>query len=187
MKKQEKIDLLQRCITETNLCRCYFSYDPSFFYCYPIAVNDKFLLGYEEDDFILDGCFIRKISQLKKVEVKTDKCHVINKMLGITEKLVDPGIDISNWHSIFQALFRLDDFIIIEDNINGQFAIGTIQKVLKNRLFFKRFDANGIWEDEEIVIPFSKITSVEWGSRYAVEWQKYLQQNLQRESTCSDT
>lgn len=174
VKKQEKIDLLQECIQKTNICRCYFSDDPGYFYSYPMAVNEKFLLGYEEDDFILDGCFIRKISHLKKVEVKTDKCHEINKMFGVTDQLADPGIDISCWQSIFQALARLDTFIIIEDSVNGQFAIGTIQKVLKNKLYFKHFDANGVWDDGELVIPYSQITSVEWGSRYAVYWKRYF-------------
>lgn len=174
MKKQEKIDLVQNCIDKTAICRCYFTYEPSYYYSYPIAVNDKFVFGYEEDDFILDGCFVRKISHLKKVEIKRDKCHEINVMLGITDQLVDPGIDISSWRSIFEALFHLDIFVIIEDHINGQFAIGTIQKVLKRKLYFKRFDANGVWDENELEIPYSQITSVEWGSRYAECWKRYF-------------
>ncbi len=174
MKKQQKIDLIHKCIIESSLCRCYFTYEPSFFYSYPIAVNDKFILGYEEDDFILDGCFIRKISHLKKVEERTDKCHEINKAFGLTNQLVDPNIDISSWHSIFEALSRLDIFVIIEDHISGQFAIGTIQKALKNKLYFKHFNANGIWYENELIIPYSHITSVEWGCRYAEYWKRYL-------------
>ena len=103
MKKQEKIDLIQKGISETTLCRCYFIYDQNYFYYYPHTVNDKFMLGQEEDDFLLDGYCIRKISHLKKVEIKDDKCNEINKMFGITNQIVNPGIDISSWHSIFNT------------------------------------------------------------------------------------
>lgn len=118
MKKQEKIDLLQKGISETILCRCYFTYDQNYFYYYPHAVNDKFMLGQEEDDFLLDGYCIRKISHLKKVEIKDDKCNEINKMFGITNQIVNPGIDISSWHSVFKSLSQLDAYIQIEDAFN---------------------------------------------------------------------
>lgn len=35
MKKQEKIDILQRGIDEKQMCRCYFSYDDNYCYYYP--------------------------------------------------------------------------------------------------------------------------------------------------------
>lgn len=37
MKKQEKIDILQRGIDEKQMCRCYFSYDDNYCYYYPTA------------------------------------------------------------------------------------------------------------------------------------------------------
>ena len=175
MKKQEKIDLIQKCIEETELCRCYFSYDSGFFYSYPVAVSDKFILGYEEDDFILDGCFVRKISHLKKAEIRLDRCNEINKASGLTEQLTDPGIDISSWQSIFRSLAEQGQYVIIEDHINDQFAIGKIQKVLKNKLYLKEFNAKGTWIEEELEIPYSTVTSVEWATRYTTHWQHYLE------------
>ena len=53
MKKQEKIDLIEKSIAEKEICRCFFSYDPGYIYCYPNAVNDRFILGQEEDDFLI--------------------------------------------------------------------------------------------------------------------------------------
>ena len=47
MKKQEKLDIIRRGIAETDICRCYFTYDKNYYYYYPNAVNDKFLLGQE--------------------------------------------------------------------------------------------------------------------------------------------
>ena len=175
MKKQEKINLIQKAIQETVICRCYFVYDQNYFYYYPNAVNEKFFLGQEEDDFLLDGYCIRKISQLKKIEVKDDKCQKINMLFGITDQVVDPGIDISSWQSIFESLSKLDTYIQIEDAFGELFAIGIIQKVLKDKLYFKHFDADGIWDEADLEIRYSQITSVSWGTRYAQYWKRYME------------
>lgn len=175
MKRQEKIELIQRGIRETAICRCYFTYDQNYFYYYPNAVNDKFILGQKEDDFILDGYCVRKISHLKKAEIKDDKCNEINKLFGVADRVVDPGIDISSWQSIFESLSKLNVYIQIEDEFNGQFAIGVIEKVLKDKLYFKPFDANGVWYEEILEIRYSQITSVSWGTRYAQYWKRYLE------------
>ena len=174
MKKQEKLDLIQKGIEETVICRCYFTYDQNYFYYYPLAVNDTFILGQEEDDFLLDGYCIRKISHLKKVEIKNDKCHEINKLYGIVDGVVNPGIDITSWQSIFQALSQLDTYLQIEDSINGQFSIGEIENVLKDKLYFRSFDADGVWDEDALEIRYSQITSVSWGTRYAQYWKRYL-------------
>ena len=161
MKKQEKIDLIEKSIAEKEICRCFFSYDPGYFYCYPNAVNDRFILGQEEDDFLLDGYFIRKISHLKKVEIRMDHCNAINQMIGVTDQVMHPGVDITDWRSIFESLSSIDTFVIIEDNTCEQFAIGVIQKVLKDKIYFKGFNAKGVWDENELEIRYSQITGVE--------------------------
>ena len=175
MKKQDKIDIIQTGINNTLICRCYFTYDSYYSYCYPIEVNSKFLLGQEEDDFLLDGYSIRKISQLSKVVVKDDKCNKINKKFGITNQVKNPNIDISNWKSIFESLKELNTYIIIEDEINDEFAIGIIEKVFDNKLYFRSFDADGIWDEDVIEFKYSHITSVSWDTRYANYWKRYLE------------
>ena len=88
MKKRKKIEIITKAITEIGLCRCSFSYSEDFFYYYPNEVNKKFFLGQTEADFQLDGYCIRKMSQLKKVE--------INKRYGITRGIKAPDIDLSD-------------------------------------------------------------------------------------------
>ncbi len=176
MRKQEKLDLIQRGIEETLICRCYFTYDQNYRYYYPNAVNEKFILGQEEDDFLLDGYCIRKISHLKQIEIKDDTCHKINKLFGIVDQVTNPNIDISNWKSIFESLAKLDTYIQIENSFNEQFAIGVIEKILKDKVYFKSFDADGIWDEDGLEIRYSQITSVSWGTRYATQWKKYLEQ-----------
>ena len=176
MRKQEKLDLIQSGIEEKVNCRCYFSYDSGYLYCYPNEVNNRFILAQEEDDFILDGYFIRKISHLTKVEIRMDSCNAINHMIGTVDSVIHPGIDISDWRSIFEGLSKLDTFVIVEDLIGDHFYIGVIKKVLKNKIYFKKFNAKGIWDENEVEIPYSQITGVEWGTRYDTYWKKYLEQ-----------
>ena len=181
MKKQEKIELIQRGIRDTEICRCYFTYDENYFYYYPNEVNDKFILGQEEDDFLLDGYCIRKMSHLRKVELKDDKCNEINRMIGLTEQVAHPGIDISSWKSIFEWLAKQDTYIEIEDALNDNFAIGVIDKVCGDKLLFRPFGSDGIWDEEGWEIRYSGITSVKWGTRYALRWQEYLEKKAQDE------
>ena len=109
------------------------------------------------------------------MQIKDDKCGEINKMLGVTEQICDPGIDISSWKSIFEDLSKLDVYLIIENEITGEFAIGKIEKILKNKLYFQSFDADGVWDEDGLEIPYSKITSATWGDRYSKYWQMYLE------------
>jgi hypothetical protein len=174
MKKQDKLDLIQNAIENPQLCRCFFTYDDNYYYYYPNAVNEKFLLGQEENDFILDGYCIRKISQLKKVEIRDGICNTINQQIGLHQQIIMPPVDISNWKTIFDSLMVLDCFVIIENELSEEFAIGIIEKTFRNKLYFKQFDADGIWDACGLEIPYSQITTVKWGCRYAEVWQKYL-------------
>ena len=81
------------------------------------------------------------------------------------------------YDKIWIHLFNITSLFIIityEDEINEKFAIGIVQKVLKNKLYFLEFDANGVWNDCQLEIPYSTITSVKWNTRYITAWKKYL-------------
>ena len=175
MKKEEKIAVISNAILSVDICRCYFQYDQNYFYYYPNAVNERFLLGQEEDDFLLDGYCIRKISHLKKVEVKDDKCNAINRFLGVTDGIAMPEVDITSWQTIFESLSQMAVYIEIENAFNGQFAIGKIIKVFSNRLYFSPFGSDGVWDADGIEIRYAQITSVKWGTRYAESWRRFLE------------
>ena len=89
-----------------------------------------------------------------------------------------PDLDLTDWHSVFLSLQRIGKNIIVEkeslDEDEWEFAIGHIEKVLKNKLLFKHFDADGIWQEELLEIPFSQITTVKFGSRYVETFSKYI-------------
>ena len=72
------ISLIFSSIGTTKIMRMYFKYDEDYWYYYPNAVNERFVLGQEENDFELDGYHIRKISDLTKAQIKEDLCERIN-------------------------------------------------------------------------------------------------------------
>ncbi len=174
MKKEDKIAILDKCKSGTSIARVYLKYDSNYFYYYPNDVNEHFLLAQEENDFLLDGFHIRKISHITKVEMKDDLCQKINIWNGITKQVYNPHIDLSSWQSIFMSLRDFSGFLIIEDNINEQFAIGKIIKVNKRNLIFRQFGADGIWQEGTLTIPYSSITHVAWDTRYSNNWFDYL-------------
>lgn len=174
MKKEEKIKTLNDCIGTNLLCRCYFKYDINYFYFYVHSVNDKFLLVQEEDDFITDGYQIRKVSDLKKLKIRDDLCAHINEMIGVTNAVVCPDVDISSWQTIFHSLKKLDKFIIVEDTYNEEFIIGLIEKIGKNFVKIKMFDAEGNWYEKPVKKLYSEITSIIWDNRYSTTWKKYF-------------
>ena len=178
MKKSEMKEVVRAAIEPQELCRMFFKYDLNYRYYFPFQVSDKLFLGAEEDDFIIDGFSIRRFCDLTKVEIKDDKCIEIIRNEGILSNISAPEVDLTDWHSVFLSLQRIEKNIIVEkESFNEdecEYTIGHIEKVLKNKVLFKHFDADGIWQDELIEIPFSQITSVTFGSRYVETFSKYV-------------
>lgn len=79
---------------------------------------------------------------------------------------------------MFLSLSELKINIIIEkesaDDDECEFAIGKIIKVLKTKVVFSHFDADGIWQDKHYEIPYSQITSITFSSRYVDVFSKYV-------------
>lgn len=178
MTKLEIKELIKSAIEPLKMCRIFFKYNYNYSYFFPLMVSDKLFLSANEDDFIIDGFSIRRFRDIKKVEFKNDKCEEIIKNEGLLDNIEVPQIDITDWHSAFSSLAKLDMNIIIEkeslDENEWEFYIGKIVKVLKTKVIFKHFDADGIWQEENYDIPYSQITSVTFASRYVNIFSKYL-------------
>lgn len=179
MKKADKINLLKSSTGTYNLCRCYFNYDPNYWYFYILDLSENLILGIEEDDFILNGFQIRKISDLRKFEIKDDICHKINQENNLLDDIKKPKINLSSWKTVFESLKPLNAFVIVENEKNdGFFYIGYITEIAKSFILFSHVDASGEWY-ENIKIPYTDITSVTFNDRYSKTWQNYLsKQNL---------
>ena len=178
MKKSEMKELASKAIETKTLCYVNFRYDHYSLHHFPLKMSDRLFLGAKHDDFLLDGFEIRRFCDMTKIKFNDDKRNEILKAEGIVDALTVPDIDLTDWHSVFLSLQKLNKNIIVEkeslDDDEWQFAIGRIEKVLKNKIWFRHFDADGIWEDEPHEIMFSQITTVTFGSRYVEVFSKYV-------------
>jgi hypothetical protein len=105
MNKSDKIYILHNSVGTYNLCRYYFNYDNNYWYFYILDCSEKFLFGIEEDDFLLGGFQIRKISDLKKIEVKDDICVSINEK-KLLENIKKPEIDSDGiWYNDIEIIY----------------------------------------------------------------------------------
>ena len=152
MTKTKIKEIVCNSINQRNLCRMYFRYDVNYRYYFPLVSTDKLFLGTEEDDFILNGFSIRRFMDVKKVQIKDDKCVEILKREGVENSIQTPNIDITNWETVFKSLQKLNRNIIVEkESLNEkewEFIIGRIVRVFKKFIYVNHFDANGVWQEE---------------------------------------
>ena len=179
MKKTEVIELFRNSIETKQLIRLYLKYDAYYTHWFPLGASEKLFYVLEEDDFTINGFSIRRFRDVKKLEIKDDKKYAeILKAEKVLDGVSAPEIDLTNWYSVFLSLYRIGNNIIIEhESLNEdewEYYIGKIEKVLKTKVLFRHFDAEGVWQDELYDIPYSRITSVTFDSRYVNVFSKYV-------------
>ena len=180
MKKTEMIELFRKSVDTKPLIRMHLKYDAYYTYWFPFGASEKLFYALKEDDFITNGYSIRRFRDIKKFEIKDDAKYVdILRAEKVLDGVSAPDIDLTDWNSVFLSLSRLGKNIIIEheslDEDEWEYYIGRIEKVLKTKVLFRHFDADGIWQDEPYEIPFSKITSVTFDCRYVNVFSKYVE------------
>lgn len=178
MRKSEIKELVKNAAENVNVVNAYFRFYLNYYNLIPLSLNDKLFLVINEDDFIFNGYSIFRFKDLTKVEIKNDMCDEILKSEGLTTNIIIPSIDISDWKSVFQSLKDMKRNIIVEkqtiDGKGAEFVIGRIEKIYKSFAYVWNFDADGIWGDSPIRVPYSQITNIIFGSRYVDTFSKYL-------------
>ena len=178
MKKSEIKELINKSVDHRQLCRVKFDYDDNTRFVFPLLTNDKLFLCANEDDFILNGYSIRRFKDVEKAEYQDGKIFSMVQAEKIDEKITVPNIDMTDWQTIFASLKEQNKNIIVEnekaEEDDYSFVIGRIIKTTKTKVVMQHFDADGIWEEEFYEVPYTKITSVSFGTRYVETFSKYL-------------
>lgn len=178
MKKSEIKELINKSVDHRQLCRVKFDYDDNTRFVFPLLTNDKLFLCANEDDFILNGYSIRRFKDVEKAEYQDGKIFSMVQAEKIDEKITVPNIDMTDWQTIFASLKEQNKNIIVEnekaEEDDYSFVIGRIIKTTKIKVVMQHFDADGIWEEEFYEVPYTKITSVSFGTRYVETFSKYL-------------
>lgn len=179
MKKSEMRELITANIGQNRLFR-YKRRKCAHYYHFSVllSMGKDLILGLNEDDFIFDGYSIVRFRDINEIELKGDFYEEILKREGLFEHIEIPVVRLDSWKTVFEDLYKMGKNIIIEnESINddeAEFAIGKIVHVYNNSIHFKHFDADGIWEENPLIIPYSKITKVTFGSRYVELFSKYV-------------
>lgn len=174
-----KKEIISNAINTRKLCTFETKFEKGLKkYVYPIMMSDKLFIGADEQDFMLDGYTIRRFKDIKKVKIKKDFYYEMEKREGITDSISVPNMDLINWQSVFNCLKKANKNIIVEcekcESKNSYFDIGRIEKLNSKFMCFRRFDADGIWENESVKIIYKDVTSVTVDSRYITVFSKYL-------------
>ncbi|MBQ2285384.1 MAG: hypothetical protein II244_06935 [Clostridia bacterium] len=178
MKKSEIKERINKSVDYRQLCRVKFDYDDNTWFVFPLLTNDELFLCANEDDFILNGYSIRRFKDVVKAEYQDGKILSMIQEEKISERILEPNIDMSDWQTIFTSLKEQNKNIIVENEKvqedDYSFVIGRIIKATKTKVVMQHFDADGIWEEELYEIPYSKIISVSFDTRYVNVFSKYL-------------
>lgn len=178
MKKCDIKLLINSSIVQRQLCRVRFDYDDNTWFIFPLLANDKMFLCANEEEFMLNGYSIRRFKDVEKAEYQEGKIFSMIQAEKIDERISVPNIDMSDWQTIFTSLKEQDKNIIVEnekaEENEDSFVIGRIIKATKTKVVMQHFDAEGIWEEELYEIPYSKITSVSFNTRYVDIFSKYI-------------
>lgn len=178
--KDEILSVLRDAEGSYELLRCCFYYDEDVEVVrnfYIPGYSEDFVLGIIEDDFILNGFEIRKLSDLQSVEVKDDLCMRINQEQGILENLQIPEVDLTSGRSICESLLKWNEFVCIENECTNDdedfLYMGELKSAESDYLVLRPIDADGIWEEERRIY-YDRITCITLGDRYTSVWSEYI-------------
>ena len=181
MNREGMVGLLRGAVGTYRLCRCYFSYGLNCWFFYLFGLSEELMLGAQEDDFLLDGFQIRRLSDLRCVEEEEYLCARINEVNGLLSDVEKPPIDLSSWKNVFESLKQMGLMIIVENEYEkgGFFRLGYIDDVKPSHIVFTAYDADGQRTDNMLIF-YDNISSVTFGDRYSVTWHKYLSARSER-------
>ncbi len=149
--------------------------EPNPLYGFVVDKSASLLMLAVEDDFILDGYQVVRKEDITSNKVAASSRHhtSIMKKEGILDGVTPPNVILESWRDVFRSLKQLDQYVIVEDEINEEFLIGPIVRVSAKSVSIRHFDSTGEWVDMFRIV-YDDITTVRWGCRYVSYHQKYV-------------
>ena len=151
--------------------------DENGLYGFILKTSDQLTLVAEEYEFCLDGYKVVRNADLD-ISKPTPSTRYGTRLLKKEGIIVDAEVasllDISSWHNLLRDLRKMGEFVIVEDEEDGVFLIGSIRRVNKKSVTINYFDGTGKWQDTEN-IQFDSITCVGFRSRYLNIHRKYIE------------
>ena len=145
-------------------------------YGFVLKTSDDLTLIAHDYDFCIDGYKVIRNDDIVvcKPTPSTRYCTRLMEKEGLTfDTEVASHIDLADWSTVLQDLKRMDEFVIVENEGEGDFLIGPIRRVNKKSVTINYFDCRGRWAEPR-AIRYQDITSVTFRSRYIDIHRKYI-------------
>ena len=148
---------------------------------FPVCLSDTLLLMSNVVDLHDEGYIIVRLSDITDAYLlESDSFY--ERMCsgeGLKANAFDQNTlkDVEDLESVLNQLAGYPGFVSIScDLLDNElcFSIGKIAKIENGMVRFNHFDAEGIWEDTERLIPIAQITSISFGDNYSKIYFKYM-------------
>jgi hypothetical protein len=149
--------------------------DPNRAYGIIIAQSPALTLVHWVYDFQFDGYWVCRTKDITLCESPETNAHWLRLMRreGLWETVPRwiKHLSIEGWPELITDL--VGRVVILEDEVRGNYHIGPILEAQAKRVVYHYFDTFGRLQDVEKV-PYSHITSMQFGNRYTTIYAKYL-------------
>ncbi len=150
--------------------------DDNNLYGFVLKTSANLTLIARDYDFSIDGYKVIRNDDIAafKPTPSTRYCTRLMEKEGLTlDTEIASHIDITAWSTVLLDLKRMDEFVIVENEEEGDFLIGPIRRVNKKSVSINYFDCRGRWAGPR-TIRYEDITSVTFRSRYINIHRKYI-------------
>ena len=145
--------------------------------CIPLGISDSLLLGLSFRDFCPDGYEIVPLEQIVSVthsEVDAYFGDIVKKEGAVSLIESAPQIDLTDWPSVFRFLMETGEIVIVDIGREGCIDVGKVMEVAAESIEMRRFDAIGVWEQENWCEFYDDLTGVKIRDPYTQTFAKYL-------------
>jgi hypothetical protein len=145
-------------------------------YGFVLKTSGNLTLIAPEYDFCIDGYRIIRnddIAVCKPTPTTRYGTRLMEKEGLTPDAEIASQIDLTDWFTALLDLKRMAEFVIVENEGEGDFLIGPIRRANKKSVTINHFDSRGRWTEPR-GIGYGDITSVTFRSRYINIYRKYI-------------
>ena len=146
---------------------------------YLLAMSEYYLLMQIQYDLEIDGYAIIPKTAFDSLEFgNKNKMRMDILAAEGTDSIwgIDHDIDLTDWHTIFACLQKLDMHVIVRRGVMEypEFVIGPITDVRKRSVSVRYYNAEGQLDAKATKVKYDDITKIEFGDKYSLTFRKYL-------------